>query len=52
MSIPQLLAHNKRDNVGVVVVEGLAAGADYALCDYRKRFGVSFGRPRRRCNRA
>ena len=25
------MAHNKRDNVGVVVVEGLAAGADM-LC--------------------
>ncbi len=26
MSIPHLLVHDKRDNVGVVVVEGLAAG--------------------------
>lgn len=31
MSIPQLLVHDKRDNVGVVVVEGLAAGTDM-LC--------------------
>jgi (2R)-sulfolactate sulfo-lyase subunit alpha len=28
MSIPQLLVHDPKDNVGVVVVEGLAAGAD------------------------
>ena len=26
MSIPQLLVHDKQDNVGVVVVEGLTAG--------------------------
>ncbi len=26
MSIPQLLVHHKDDNVGVVVVEGVAAG--------------------------
>lgn len=26
MSIPQLLVHEKKDNVGVVVVEGLKAG--------------------------
>lgn len=26
MSIPQLLVHNPKDNVGVVVVEGLKAG--------------------------
>ena len=31
VSIPQLLVHDKRDNVGVVVVEGLAAGTDM-LC--------------------
>ena len=31
MSIPQLLVHNKKDNVGVVVVEGVEAGADL-LC--------------------
>ena len=31
MSIPQLLVHDKRDNVGVVVVEGLTAGTDM-LC--------------------
>ncbi|HET9391129.1 MAG TPA: UxaA family hydrolase [Steroidobacteraceae bacterium] len=29
--IPQLLVHNRRDNVGVVVVENLAAGTDM-LC--------------------
>jgi (2R)-sulfolactate sulfo-lyase subunit alpha len=28
MAIPQLLVHDKKDNVGVVVVEGLKAGAD------------------------
>jgi (2R)-sulfolactate sulfo-lyase subunit alpha len=28
MSIPQLLVHDKRDTVGVVVIEGLKAGAD------------------------
>lgn len=28
---PQLLVHNRRDNVGVVVVENLVAGTD-ALC--------------------
>lgn len=28
MSEPQLLVHNKNDNVGVVVVEGVRAGAD------------------------
>jgi (2R)-sulfolactate sulfo-lyase subunit alpha len=31
MSIPQLLVHDRRDNVGVVVVEGLKAGTDM-LC--------------------
>jgi (2R)-sulfolactate sulfo-lyase subunit alpha len=31
MSIPQLLVHDRRDNVGVVVVEGLTAGTDM-LC--------------------
>ena len=31
MSIPQLLVHDKKDNVGVVVVEGLTAGTDM-LC--------------------
>ena len=31
MSIPQLLVHDKEDNVGVVVVEGLKAGTDM-LC--------------------
>ena len=31
MSIPQLLVHNRKDNVGVVVVEGLKAGAEM-LC--------------------
>jgi (2R)-sulfolactate sulfo-lyase subunit alpha len=28
MSAPHLLVHDRRDNVGVVVVEGLAAGTD------------------------
>lgn len=28
MGAPQLLAHEKRDNVGVVVVEGLKAGTE------------------------
>lgn len=31
MAIPQLLVHDPKDNVGVVVVEGLKAGADM-LC--------------------
>ena len=31
MSIPQLLVHDHKDNVGVVVVEGLSAGTDM-LC--------------------
>jgi (2R)-sulfolactate sulfo-lyase subunit alpha len=31
MAIPQLLVHDKKDTVGVVVVEGLKAGADM-LC--------------------
>ena len=31
MAIPQLLVHDKRDNVGVVVVEDLSAGTDM-LC--------------------
>lgn len=31
MSIPQLLVHDKQDNVGVVVVEDLAAGTNM-LC--------------------
>ena len=31
MSIPQLLVHDRRDNVGVVVIEGLTAGSDM-LC--------------------
>ncbi|MFL2547322.1 MAG: UxaA family hydrolase [Candidatus Rariloculaceae bacterium] len=31
MSIPQLLVHDKKDNVGVVVVEGVEAGAEL-LC--------------------
>ena len=28
MSVPHLLVHDKKDTVGVVVVEGLAAGTD------------------------
>ena len=28
MSIPQLLFHDKKDNVGVVVVEGIESGAE------------------------
>jgi (2R)-sulfolactate sulfo-lyase subunit alpha len=28
VSVPQLLVHDRKDNVGVVVVEDLAAGAD------------------------
>ncbi len=31
MGAPHLLVHDRRDNVGVVVVEGLAAGTDM-LC--------------------
>ena len=31
MGIPHLLVHDRRDNVGVVVVEGLEAGTDM-LC--------------------
>ena len=31
MSVPQLLVHDRRDNVGVVVVEGVEAGNDL-LC--------------------
>lgn len=31
MTIPHLLVHSRKDNVGVVVVEGLAAGTDM-LC--------------------
>ena len=31
MSIPHLLVHDRRDNVGVVVVEGLGAGTEM-LC--------------------
>jgi (2R)-sulfolactate sulfo-lyase subunit alpha len=31
MEIPQLLVHNPKDNVGVIVVEGLKAGTDM-LC--------------------
>jgi (2R)-sulfolactate sulfo-lyase subunit alpha len=31
VSVPQLLVHDPKDNVGVVVVEGLEAGADM-LC--------------------
>ncbi len=31
MTIPQLLVHDKNDNVGVVVVEGLTAGTEM-LC--------------------
>jgi (2R)-sulfolactate sulfo-lyase subunit alpha len=31
MAIPQLLVHDRRDNVGVVVVENLVAGTDM-LC--------------------
>jgi (2R)-sulfolactate sulfo-lyase subunit alpha len=31
MPIPQLLVHDRRDNVGVVVIENLAAGTDM-LC--------------------
>lgn len=30
--IPQLLVHEKADNVGVVVVEGLKAGTDMLCC--------------------
>ena len=31
MSVPQLLVHDRKDNVGVVVVENLGAGTDM-LC--------------------
>ncbi len=31
MAVPQLLVHDSKDNVGVVVVEGLKAGAEM-LC--------------------
>lgn len=31
MGLPHLLVHDRRDNVGVVVVEGLSAGTDM-LC--------------------
>ena len=31
MSVPQLLVHDREDNVGVVVVEGLKSGTDM-LC--------------------
>jgi (2R)-sulfolactate sulfo-lyase subunit alpha len=31
LDIPQLLVHEKKDNVGVVVIEGLKAGTDM-LC--------------------
>ncbi len=31
MSIPQLLVHDKQDNVGVVVVEGISSGSEM-LC--------------------
>ena len=31
MGVPQLLVHDEKDNVGVVVVEGLAAGTEM-LC--------------------
>ncbi|NDB23839.1 MAG: flagellar biosynthesis protein FlgA, partial [Gammaproteobacteria bacterium] len=31
MSVPQLLVHDRKDNVGVVVVENLKAGTDM-LC--------------------
>ncbi len=31
MTVPQLLVHHKKDNVGVVVVEDLAAGSEM-LC--------------------
>ena len=31
MSIPHLLVHSRKDNVGVVVIEGLEAGVDM-LC--------------------
>lgn len=31
MGVPQLLVHDKRDTVGVVVIEGLKAGTDM-LC--------------------
>jgi len=31
MNIPQLLVHDRRDNVGVVVIEGLTAGTEM-LC--------------------
>ena len=31
MAVPQLLVHEEKDNVGVVVVEGLAAGTEM-LC--------------------
>ena len=30
--IPHLLVHEKADNVGVVVVEGLSAGTDMVCC--------------------
>ena len=36
MGIPQLLVHDKKDTVGVVVVEGLKAGHRHALRRHRR----------------
>ncbi len=35
MSVPHFLVHSPKDNVGVVVVEGLKAGTGMMGVDYR-----------------
>jgi (2R)-sulfolactate sulfo-lyase subunit alpha len=42
VSVPQLLVHDHKDNVGVVVIEGLKAGTDM-LCVITSRHDVPIG---------
>ena len=37
MSAPHFLVHSPKDNVGVVVVEGLKAGTDMLGVDHREQ---------------
>ena len=52
MSAPQLLVHDKKDTVGVVVVEGLTAGTDMLVRRHRTTIRPSASRAGWTCRSA
>ena len=52
MAIPQLLVHDKKDTVGVVVVEGLKAGTDMLCVVTARQFVVQAESRRWTCRSA